>query len=256
MGDPILLVHGVYPGASHHEFRWNIDALARQYTVYAIDLLGFGESDMPRMTYTAEIYQHLLREFIVEEIGAAAHLLAAGMSCGPAVGLGVYEDKLLNKIILSRPITDAPADADPPLMNKVQQFLLGTLSLGTGLYEVVSSEIELDRFLRSRYAQPKHATPQLVHDLRKRAARPHALYGFISSITGHLAMDVPRWLRYVPNSVLIVWGEQSGAAPVERLLRPATWSRGKRLEIIPNAGHWPHDEQSAKFNQLALEFLG
>ena len=38
-------------------------------------------------------------------------------------------------------------------------------------------------------------------------------------------------------------------------MRPATWSMGKRLEIMPDAAYWPHDEQSARFNKLAIEFL-
>src|SRR4051794_19013991 len=82
LGDPLLLVHGIYPGASHHEFRHNIDALAGHFTVYAIDLLGFGDSDMPRITYTSQIYHHLLRDFIVEVIGLPTHMIGNGVSCG------------------------------------------------------------------------------------------------------------------------------------------------------------------------------
>jgi pimeloyl-ACP methyl ester carboxylesterase len=55
--------------------------------------------------------------------------------------------------------------------------------------------------------------------------------------------------------VLILWGQHAGPPPQEQLLRPAAWSKGKRLEIIPDAAHWPHDEQSAKVNQQVAEFL-
>ena len=56
MGDPLLLVHNVYPGASWEEYERNIAELSRHHTVYAMDLLGFGLSDAPRMKYTAATY--------------------------------------------------------------------------------------------------------------------------------------------------------------------------------------------------------
>lgn len=257
LGDPALLVHGIYPGASHHEFRRNIDALARQFTVYAIDLLGFGDSDMPRITYTAQIYQHLLRDFIVEVIGQPTHVIASGVSCGPVVALAVYNDELLGRLVLiDPPVGNSQVEHPPTVANKVQQFLLGTLSMGVGLYEAVSSEFELKRFLLTRYAQPRHVTGEQVADLHERASRRHAMHAIVSNMTGHLALDLPRWIRFVRRHTLIVWGEQSGPAPAERLLRPAAWSRGKRIEVIPKTAHWPHDEQSAKVNTLLVEFLG
>src|ERR1700688_264495 len=42
---PLVLIHSFAPGASSYEWRKNIDVLAEQFRVYAIDLLGFGLSD-------------------------------------------------------------------------------------------------------------------------------------------------------------------------------------------------------------------
>lgn len=256
MGDPLLLVHGIYPGASHDEFQRNIDALAHQYTVYAIDLLGFGDSDMPRLTYTAQTYQNLLREFVVEVMGQSTRVIASGESCGPVVSLAVYNDTLVTKMVLIDPgTTSVPTDTPPPIAAKVQQFLLGTLSLGSGLYDTISGKHELKRYLQSRYANPKHVTGRRIDELHERAHQRHAMHAIISNMTGHIVIDVPRWLRYVRAEVLILWGQHAGTPPDEALIRPAAWSRGKRIEIIPDASHWPHDEQSAKVNKIMLEFL-
>lgn len=255
-GDPLLLVHGIYPGASHEEFHHNLDALARHFTIYAIDLLGFGESDRPNLTYTPQVYQRLLRDLVVEVIGSPAHMLASGVGCGPAVALAVYDDPLVRKLVLICPETGAdPPDQPPGVAGKLQQFLLGKLAMGTALYETLSSEFHLRQFLETRYARPRSITPQRVAALREQAIRPHALYPWVSHITGHLSMDVFRWLRSVRSEVLVVWGEQAGAPPLEQLHRPAAWSAGKRLELIPDASRWPHDEQSAKVNRLVTEFL-
>ncbi|KAJ6858909.1 hypothetical protein NC652_041263 [Populus alba x Populus x berolinensis] len=58
-GPPLLLVHGF--GASIPHWRRNIDTLAKNYTVYAIDLLGFGASDKPEgFSYTMEAWAQVL----------------------------------------------------------------------------------------------------------------------------------------------------------------------------------------------------
>ncbi|HEY7088033.1 MAG TPA: alpha/beta fold hydrolase [Tepidisphaeraceae bacterium] len=258
LGDPLLLVHSVHAGASHHEFDHNIQELARKFTVYAIDLMGFGESAMPRMTYTAQFYHHLLRDFVVEVIGEPANLVGSGESAGFVVAMAVYNDELVRKIVLIDPHLDPIRDHELgfPLANKVQQFLLGTLAMGKGLYDTLSSTFEVKRYLLTRFANPsRHISDTLIQDIHERASQPHALYAFVSNMTGHLSVDIPLWIRHVRAPVLVIWGEHAGPVPSERLLRPAAWSRGKRIEVIPGAAHWPHDEQSAKVNRLIEEFL-
>src|SRR5215467_13850069 len=61
---PLLLIHDFSPGASSFEWRKNINILAEQFRVYAIDLLGFGLSDRPSIDYTAETYTDLIGDFI------------------------------------------------------------------------------------------------------------------------------------------------------------------------------------------------
>ncbi|CAI0481151.1 unnamed protein product, partial [Linum tenue] len=64
---PLLLVHGF--GASIPYWRRNIETLAQNRAVYAIDLLGFGESDKPEgFSYTMETWAELIRDFLDEVV--------------------------------------------------------------------------------------------------------------------------------------------------------------------------------------------
>src|SRR5216683_400582 len=63
-GKPLVLIHGFGPGASSFEWRKNMDVLAEQFRVYALDLLGFGLSDRPEIEYTAETYIDLIGDFL------------------------------------------------------------------------------------------------------------------------------------------------------------------------------------------------
>jgi pimeloyl-ACP methyl ester carboxylesterase len=105
LGEPVLLVHGIYPGASHLEYEHNVRSLQQSHTVYAINLLGFGQSDVPRITHTAQMHQHHLRDFIAEVIGKPSHVVASGVSCGIVARLGVYDDPLVRSLVLLSPAT-------------------------------------------------------------------------------------------------------------------------------------------------------
>src|SRR5829696_9552034 len=53
-GEPLLLVHGVYAGASSFEFRKNLEELSKSFRVYALNLLGCGLSERPSRRYEPE----------------------------------------------------------------------------------------------------------------------------------------------------------------------------------------------------------
>lgn len=256
LGDPVLLVHGIYPGASHAEFERMIPALQRSYTVYAVDLLGFGESDSPRITHSAELHHHLLRDFLTEEIGQATKIIASGIGCGIAVRLGVYDEHLVDKLVMISPVMRAEGIREEQTIgDRISQFFLGTLSAGAALYETVSSRPALAQFLRERYFNIKSVLPEKLDALVESANYPNAMLPYVSLLNGFFDVDAMRWLRYVRAPTLVIWGEGLGRPPIERVMAPAVWSRGKRLEVVERTTHWPHDERSAHTNELIETFL-
>jgi pimeloyl-ACP methyl ester carboxylesterase len=54
---------------------------------------------------------------------------------------------------------------------------------------------------------------------------------------------------------LLVWGREDRSIPVDRGIAMHALLSNSRLEIVENAGHCPHDEQSGLFNELAIDFL-
>src|ERR1700704_1658010 len=66
-GPPLVFIHGVGAGASSFMWRKNFDELAKDFRVYAFDLLGFGFSDKPVVaSYSADLYVELITDFIRE----------------------------------------------------------------------------------------------------------------------------------------------------------------------------------------------
>src|SRR5919112_1943166 len=77
----VLFVHGIGAGARAFMWRRNFLPLARDFRVYALDLLGFGYSDKPaNAPYSAELYVELLSDFLRDVVGryyAVSHLPGA-----------------------------------------------------------------------------------------------------------------------------------------------------------------------------------
>eukprot|EP00878_Enallax_costatus_P016153 GHUV01016943.1.p1 GENE.GHUV01016943.1~~GHUV01016943.1.p1 ORF type:complete len:219 (+),score=47.63 GHUV01016943.1:213-869(+) len=98
-GPPVLLIHGY--GASAYHWRYQIPALARNYQVFALDLLGFGWSEKALVEYSSGgLWGQQIRDFIQEIVYAGANRgssgnAAANGSSGSSGGVSEEEKVVL-----------------------------------------------------------------------------------------------------------------------------------------------------------------
>ena len=73
-------VHDLTVYSSAYEWNKIIDKLAENHTVYALDLLGCGRSEKPKITYTNYLYVQLISDFIKNVIHEKTDVVASGFS--------------------------------------------------------------------------------------------------------------------------------------------------------------------------------
>lgn len=256
MGDPLVLVHNVYPGASHEEYERNVAELARRFTVYSLDLLGFGLSAAPRLKYTAQTYVELIFDFLREEVGAPAHVVSAGLSCAYVAEVAAWRYHLFKKLVFLCPRSEPIGLDSPRWMAPIRHFFFSSPTLGSGFYETMSGPHELREFLLTCFHNPKEVTEDKVERLVRNGRRPGSIYAYASLITGYLDWSILSALPKVDNPILVIWGKQARPTPVEHSVRLVALARKCKLEVIDQAGAWVHDEQSARVNQLIAEYCG
>jgi pimeloyl-ACP methyl ester carboxylesterase len=254
MGDPLVLLHNIYPGASHEEFERNISELARNFTVYAPDLLGFGASDAPRIKYTAQTYVELVFDFLREAVGRPAHVIAAGLTCAYVAEVAAWRANLFNKMVFVCPRSEPTGLDSPRWFAPLRHFFLSTPALGGGFYETMAGEAELRRLLHECFYSPRAVTDEKVRRLADNARRPGAVHAYASLVTGYLDCSLLASLPKADVPLLLIWGQQARPTPVEHSVRLVALARNCRLEVIEHAGAWVHDEQSAKVNGLIADF--
>jgi pimeloyl-ACP methyl ester carboxylesterase len=255
LGDPVVLIHNVYPGADHREFEHNLDELARHFTVYAVDLLGFGQSDAPRLKYTAETYIELISDFLREEVAQPAAVVTAGLTCSYVTEIAAAHPDLFTRLVFVCPRSEPTGLDSPAWFAPVRHFFLTTPPLGGGYYETMAGEAELDLFLREVFYHPKHVTADLIARLHANANQPGAVYPYASLVTGYLDRYLLAALPRVVTPLLLIWGRHARPTPVEHSVRLSALARYGRLEVIEAAGAWPHYEQSAAVNRLIESYL-
>jgi pimeloyl-ACP methyl ester carboxylesterase len=257
LGDPILLVHGLYPGASSEEFDHNIRALSRNFRVYAIDLLGFGLSDAPRIRYRADLYPLLLEDFIQDVIDSPAHAVAAGASCSYIATVAVLRPDLVSKVVFISPQCAAPITGRARWLTRTGQELLRALFLIPPFHllfqEAMAGEWEMGEMLR-RSSQARTFTGK-IERLSELARMPGVLWAYASLEVGLLSMSLDASLRDLPVPALFISGtgvDRESAAITEASAR---LPRHSRMEWIERASSWVHQDMAAQANRLIAGFL-
>ena len=101
-GPPLIFIHGIGAGASSFMWRKNFDVLARDFRVYALDLLGFGFSEKPATApYSADLYVELITDFIREVSGFPANVVATSLGAAYAIRVADEHPELIRSMVLN-----------------------------------------------------------------------------------------------------------------------------------------------------------
>jgi pimeloyl-ACP methyl ester carboxylesterase len=255
-GPVLVLVHGITSTSA----TWAnvLPYLAEQFTVIAPDLLGHGESAKPRGDYSLSAYASGVRDLLIalghDRATFVGHSLGGGVAMQLAYQFPEHCDRLVlvssgglgREIgLLLRAATLPGSELVLPLLVNDQLIgagravgrLLGRVGLRvhTDLGEVLRGHASLsDSEARSAFL---HTLRTIVDPRGQRVDASDRLY---------LAQAVP---------FLLVWGERDPIIPVEHARAAHRLVPGSRLEIFPDAGHFPHLDDPLRFVRLLTDFM-
>ena len=252
---PLLLIHGFGPGASSYEWRKNIDALAQQFRVFTIDLLGFGLSDHPAIDYTAETFADLIHDFIKEVIGKPTVVVAHGMSCAYVIADAYRRPQYFERLVLVSPPPVMLQEHFPGPLNVAEKMLLRLPVLGEFVYNTLTSRRAIRGYYdRQGFHNPGLITDDLVEYIFTCAHQPNSRYPAASFLSNYLTMDVHEAFSRLQVPAVVVLGREGALTPSE--VSEAFQRVNSRVDvrILDKASQQPQDEQAAKFNALVQEF--
>jgi len=265
---PLLLVHGF--GASTDHWRKNISGLYQDFEVFAIDLLGFGRSQKPKLQYSGDLWCDQLNDFISEVIGQKAVL--AGNSLGGYASLSVaakHPDSADGVVLLNSagPFSDNQLTSEPEaLQSQIQppkqpspiQKLLGD---GVKwIFKQPLSQFLLFQYVRQRwvirqtlekvYLDKTAITEQLIDEIARPAYDEGAFDVFVSVFSTPQGEKVDVLLKQLTCPLLLLWGEADPWINARERSQKFRQYYPELTEYFLRAGHCPHDEIPDQINQL------
>ncbi|MEW2704656.1 alpha/beta fold hydrolase [Streptomyces koyangensis] len=248
-GEAVVMLHGT---SGHLEaFVRNVPALAENFALHALDMLGHGYTANPGGDLRIPRYVRHVLDYLDSRGIERAHFIGESLGGWVAGRLAADHPGRVGRLILVAP---GGTVANPEVMDRIR----------TSTKAAVSSD---DRNLTRRRLEllmhdAVNVSDELV-DVR------HAIYHrpeFVAGIDELLCLQkmenrsedllTPEQMARITAPTQIVWGAQNPFGDVPEAHRMQQSIPGAALEILPECGHWPQHEHADRFNKLALEFLG
>jgi pimeloyl-ACP methyl ester carboxylesterase len=254
-GPAILLIHGIHAAAWSYEWRNTVDTLARDFTVYTIDLLGFGRSERPAIRYSARLYISLLSDFVGQVIGGPCALVATSLSAAYAIVLGARDPHRFPALALIAPTGLTRLNEAPGVRGDAGRFAIDTPVIGTATFNALVSRRSLRHYLEEAYASNALVTDELIDVYFETSHQRGARHAPAAFLAGQLNIDVRRALRRLRQPALLFWGEEAQIAPVEEVRGFRALKPDFDVHILSPAGDLPQDERADEFNVILSTWL-
>lgn len=243
-GTPLLFIHDLTIGSSNYEYHRLINNLTDQHEIYSIDLLGYGLSDKPSMTYTGNIYEQLVSDFIKNVIRRKTSVIVTGESV-PFVIMSCHNNQeLYNKLICINPQNLYLQNQIPSRQTKLLKFFFETPILGTFTYHIFTNKyMILKSFEEEYFYQPGEIKEKYIYNYLEAAhiGNCNSKYAFASYIAKYTNMNILHELKEIDNSILMIGGEQE--QEIKTTIENYKYYNPAIEEVyIPQTKHLPHLE--------------
>jgi len=256
-GLPIVFIHGIGAGTSSFMWRKNFDELAKEFRVFAFDLLGFGFSDKPPAApYSADLYVELISDFIREVAGGRANIVASSLGASYAVRVADEHPELINALILNAPAGYDTMNTRPGMTGAAFYGLLQSPVLGTSFYNVMASERSIrDYARRTLFYDYRRVTDRLVAHLYATSHQAGAQHAIAAFMSGYLNCDMSGPFSRLAQPIILVWGKQDVSTPVTKAMALMDLNPRARLEVFDFCRVMPEQEHPEQFNELVREYF-
>jgi pimeloyl-ACP methyl ester carboxylesterase len=252
-GTPLILIHGL--GGFAENWVYNMGPFSQHYRTYALDLLGFGQTDKTPLVHDMRFLVRFIHDFMVTLHIEKASLIGNSMGGGLALQLAVDYPAMVEKLVL---VDNAGMGREV-----CSDFKLCSLPVLNGLI-LSFGKNDPSRMLKMLAYEPSVFTPEFKELMSKYSSSPAAVKALLSTISasinilgqkGKITRPLRENLHTIKSPTLIVWGKNDRVIPVAHAQIAVKSIPGARLELFDKCGHIAMYEHPDKFNKLVLDFL-
>lgn len=230
-GKDLIMLHGWKQDVS--TFHNVSEELKKHFTLWLIDLPGFGRSENPKVDFQVEDYANIIQEFIKENKLNKPHLL--GHSLGGRIGIKLTSknSEIINKLVL---------ESSAGIKHEHDFLRLLSLLLAKTFNTLIPNIGNFKNNLKRKFYKQIGSDYNDAKELKKT---------FVNIINEDLTPDLSK----IKNKTLIIGGQNDTSVPTrdqKKMYRKIDYSK---LEILDNVAHFPHLENPQKFLYYVIDFL-
>lgn len=248
---PVVFIHGL--GGQWQNWLENIPRIALERRVVALDLPGFGHSEMPAEEISISGYARCVDE-LCERLGLGP-VVAVGNSMGGfiAAELAIRFPARAERIALIAPAGISSVSARrAPVMTAIRAGQAVTTFSAARHRRIASRPLARHLALAWVCRHPTRLKPDLVYEgMMRGTGKP----GFFGGLEACLSYDFRDRLPEIACPVLLVWGRDDGVLPVRDAEELTRLVPHARRTILDDTGHVPMLERPETVNRLLLDFI-
>ena len=209
-GTPLLLIHDLTVGSSSYEFSKIVNSLAQKHEVYCVDLLGYGLSDKPDITFTNYLFVQMITDFIKNVIGRKTDIIAVGDSFPIAVMTCHNNNETINTLVGINPQGLYQLNQIPSKQTKILKLLMDTPVLGTFIYNLHTSKAAFTKLFQEQYFHnPYHVNEKDVSSYVEAAHTTdyHSKHAYASYVGRYMNANIIHALKEINNNIYLIGGK-------------------------------------------------
>ncbi len=247
---PLIFVHGL--GGAWQNWLENIPRLAQERRTLALDLPGFGRSEMPRADISISGYGRCVEAFC-EQLGLERVVLVGNSMGGfVAAETAIQFPQLVERLVL----VSAAGLSITNLMRR-PAVTWGRVAAAAGSYGAANSHAAVTRPVIRHLSLGfvmRHPT-RLRTDLCWEQVHASGTPGFRDALEALLDYDFRDRLGEISCPTLIIWGKEDMMVPVRDADEFERLIQNSRKILMEDTGHVPMLERPVEFNDYLINFL-
>jgi pimeloyl-ACP methyl ester carboxylesterase len=249
-GPPVVFVHGL--SGTWQNWLENLPYFAQKRRCIAMDLPGFGHSEMPSEKISISGYARQVDALCDQlELGRC---IVVGNSMG---GFVTAEIGIRHPERVERACLVAAAGISITNLRRRPVLTAARIVGALGAASAAQSRVMVSRphlrwfFTNFVFRHPSRIAPDLMYEQVRGAGRP----GFVDALDALTSYDFRDRLPEIKAPTLIIWGEHDMLVPVKDAHEFERLIPQSRTVILDDTGHVPMLERPAVFNELLEDFV-
>ena len=250
-GPAVVFVHGL--GANWQCWLENIPHFAEANRVIALDLPGFGFSEMPAEAISingyAGVVAAVLRELGVERASVVGNSMGGFVACEMAVSFPERVERIA--LVAAAVLWRERRRARPTVVFNRLTSAFGAKAAAQWQLAVHRPKLRVPALAWAGVRHPRKIPVDLAYEIMQASGAP----GWPDALRALYDYELRDRLPDIDVPTLIVWGAFDPLVPVQHAFELERLIPDSRVIVFPDTGHEPMFERPERFNRALDAFL-